>query len=166
MKLAKDNKGISLASLAITILIMLIIAAVSINYGMNEMNFAKEQKLLSEIEIIRSAIYQTYNNYIKTKNESILVGTKVEQTEIQKLATEINITLVTIPESYNENERAYYRLSSSDLKNIGIEKAEDTYIVNYVTGEVINETKKVTSSGQVLYTYSRGIFNNIDVTAF
>ena len=78
-------------------------------------------------------------NGAETKNKTILVGTKVVDTEIQGLASEIGITPVAIPNSYNENERAYYRLSPTDLEKIGIENSEDTYIVNYITGEVINE---------------------------
>ena len=48
----------------------------------------------------------------------------------------------------------YYRLSDSDLKEMGVTQAQDSYIVNYKTGEVINETLKATRTGVPLYTYS------------
>ena len=38
---------------------------------------------------------------------------------------------------------------------LGIKKEEDTFIVNYKTGEVINETKKTTKSGKALYIYAK-----------
>ena len=48
----------------------------------------------------------------------------------------------------------YKELNTTDLENLGISKDNDTYIVNYKTGEVINKTKLTTKSGKILYTYS------------
>ena len=41
------------------------------------------------------------------------------------------------------------------LKELGIEKETNTFIVNYKTGEVINKTQKVTKAGRALYTYAK-----------
>ena len=49
----------------------------------------------------------------------------------------------------------YKKLSTTDLENLGITKEEDTFIVNYKTGEVINASIKVTKSGKALYIYSK-----------
>ena len=56
--------------------------------------------------------------------------------------------------NYNDLEEKdvfYYELSSDDLKQFGIDKAEDTYIVNYKTGEVFNTSEKTTGDGSPLY---------------
>ena len=46
-------------------------------------------------------------------------------------------------------------MNKEDLKKLVITVAEDKYIVNYKTGEVINETVKVTKSKRALYVYSK-----------
>ena len=55
--------------------------------------------------------------------------------------------------------KEYKELSISDLEKLGVTNEEDTFIVNYKTGEVINATKKVTESGKALYVYSRELKN-------
>ena len=43
----------------------------------------------------------------------------------------------------------YYELSQVQLKSIGVNNAEDTYIVNYKTGEVINKTQGLYLEGVI-----------------
>lgn len=59
------------------------------------------------------------------------------------------------------NKDNYYYLSNSNngLRDLRIKDAEDEYIVNYETGEVINYTTRVTNTNKPLYIYSR---NNND----
>lgn len=166
MRLTKDVKGITIPNLVIMITIMTILAAVTITTGAKQIATSEEEKLLSELEIVKYAVYEKYVLYSKTNNADLLIGEKVSKDTVSSIASSINIELVTIPTSYKESEKAYYRLSPTNLSKIGVENAKDSYIVNYITGEVINETKKTTKSGKALYTYSRAIFNNNDVTAF
>lgn len=162
----KDNKGISLVALMVTIILMLIIASATIYAGIEEIRNSKEKQAIAELGMVNHAVYEKYLYYTKTQNSDTLIGEQITQEQAQTIASQIGVTLISIPSSYNENERAYYRLNPTNLEKIGIYDSKDTYIVNYVTGEVINETKKKTTSGEVLYTYSRGIFDNQDVTAF
>ena len=162
----KDNKGITLISLGLIILLLLIISSITIYTGINEIRNAEEIKEISELEMVSHAVFQRYTNYIKTNNNSFLIGQKLNNDEINQISSQLGVSLVLIPSSYSEEIKAYYRLNPEDLKQIGINDSQDTYIVNYLTGEAINETKKKTDTGKVLYTYSRAIFNNQDVTAF
>ena len=126
-----EKKGITLVSLIITVIVMLIIAGTATYTGINDMKIAEENKLLSELEIVKQAVYQTYLNYQRTGNSAYIVGTKVDASS---LASSMGITLVTIPNTEtNETITSYYRLNPTQLKNIGIENSQDTYIVNYFT---------------------------------
>ena len=59
-------------------------------------------------------------------------------------------------ESINLKGKEYKRLNKTDLENLGVIGEEDnTYIVNYSTGEVINETVKTTNNGKALYIYAK-----------
>lgn len=166
MRRTKEEKGISLIALIITVIVMLIIAAITIYAGTDEIRNSKEKQAIAELGMVNHAVYERYIQYTKTKNTAILIGTGITKAEAQSLASQMGVTLIEIPSSYNEVESAYYRLNPTDLVKIGIHDSKDTYIVNYVTGEVMNETKKTTQAGKVLYAYSRSVFNNQDVTAF
>lgn len=166
MKQTKDTNGITIPSLVIMITIMVILAAVTITTGDKQIATSEEEKLLSELEIVKYAVYERYVLYSKTNDSNLLIGEKVSDNTVLSIVSSIDIELVTIPTSYKESEKAYYRLSPANLSEIGVQNAQDNYIVNYITGEVINETKKTTKSGKALYTYSRAIFENNDVTAF
>ena len=161
MKEAKDNKGISLIALIITITVMIIIAGVSMYNNTEDMTKSDEQLTLSELEEVKHFVGENYLNYVQTNNDSFLVGTKISNSEAEQLAESIGVTLITIPNKFNkQKEAAYYRLNINELAQMGIDNAKSMYVVNYVTGEVINETILITSSGRVLYTYSRSNFDN------
>lgn len=170
MNLTKDDKGITLAALVITIIVLLIIGGVSIYTGISSMKDAEDGILISEMEQVKNFIGQSYFNYLKTEDESFFVGTEISDSEVIALIQPR--TIITIPEEYyiDSNTKkpiARFRtLNQEQLESVGIEKCQNEYIVNYLTGEVINKTKKTTSRGDLLYTYIRKIFNNNDVTSF
>lgn len=162
------EKGITLVTLIITLVVMLIIAGATIGISSNVIEKAEEKKLEEELTIVNNAIMEGYTNYLRTKNNRYLVGEKITDSQATEIANNIGITLVTIPTNIKEqdtNLSAYYRVIPTDLESIGIEDAQDSYIVNYLTGEVINETKA--NTGEKLYMYSRSNFDRTnDVTAF
>ena len=69
----------------------------------------------------------------------------------------MGIELIQIPSNYAEDLTSYYQLSTLQLKQMGIEDSKYTYIVNYLTGEVINQTKAL--AGEKYYMYSRSYFD-------
>ena len=169
MEQTKENNGITLVALTITIIILLIIGGAASYAGIDNINKVKNQLLITEMEQVKHFVGESYNNYLKTKNEAFLVGTEVSDSTVSNLIAPV--TIVTIPEEYYEagvkkSVAKFYEISPSNLEKIGMENSPNTYIVNYLTGEVVNATQTRTSSGDLLYTYIRSIFNNNDITAF
>ena len=78
--------------------------------------------------------------------------TTIEKSEVQLIIDEINSIS---GENITLKGTEYKKLSKDDLEKLGITGEEDTFIVNYNTGEVINETLKVTKSEKALYIYSK-----------
>ena len=162
----KKNNGVTLIALTITIIVLMIIASVGTYTGINALNEAKEQKDISELEMMQHAILEEYTKYITTKNTMYIRGTKINYSEVQTIISQINsektskeneITLkVENYDNLSEEDitKNYYELKEQDLKEMGIKLVNYTYIVNYATGEVINKTKKITVSGAPLYIYS------------
>ena len=134
------NKGITLISLIVTIIILIIIAGISITINLNMIPSTKDSKYISELNMVQHAVFEQYTKYNLLKNDELLVGDKVDELQMSQIADELGITLVQIPQNYTT--RDYYRLDKATLLDLGISNTEDEYIVNYTTGEVINITRK------------------------
>ena len=109
-------------------------------------NVTKNNALTSELQMVQHAVLERYTQYKVINDQNLLEGNSITYQEVQNIANEIGVTL--------KDTDNYYELNPEDLKEIGIMKSEDTYIVNYETGEVINKTKLKTISGDALYTYA------------
>lgn len=146
----KTQKGITLVSLVITIIILLIISSIGINFGINGINSTKDSKLEAELNMVQHAVLEQYTKYKTIKDIAYLVGNKVSEEQLNGVTEELGITLVNIPDTYANKD--YYKLDKASLREIGIQETEDEYIVNYISGEVINITKKKLSNNTPLYT--------------
>lgn len=153
MNLRKTN-GVTLVALIITVILLLIISGISITGTLRGHKETKEASQISELNMIQHAILERYTKAQLTKEE--LPGTTITENDVKTIIDEINnITRENITLKGTE----YKELSISDLEKLGVTNEEDTFIVNYKTGEVINATKKVTESGKALYVYSRELKN-------
>lgn len=164
--ISRNNKGITLIALVITIVVLLIIASISIVGGIEGAETAAENKLLTELDMVQHAVLERYTKVCITKE--IVPGSPIDYEEMKNELTEYSespkestytITDVNNVQSNQQNDigtyQYYYRLDSNALKELGITNTKDTYIVNYSTGEVLNETTPKTSSGKILYTYAK-----------
>lgn len=146
----KTQKGITIVSLVITIIILLIISSIGINFGINGINSTKDSKLEAELNMVQHAVLEQYAKYKTTKDIVYLVGNKVSEEQLKDITSELGITLVNIPDTYSNKD--YYKLDKASLNEIGIRDTYDEYIVNYISGEVINITQKKLSNNNPLYT--------------
>ena len=146
----RKNRGITLTTLVITVVLLLIISGISITGTLRGHEKTEETLQISELNMIQHAILERYTKAQLTKET--LPGTQIDIIEVQSIIDEIeSISGEDITLKGNE----YRKLSKNDLKDLGIKHEEDTFIVNYKTGEVINVSKKVTKSGKALYIYSK-----------
>lgn len=153
----KSEKGVTIVALVITVVVLLILVTASINFGLNGISSVEDSKLTAEVEMVGHAILEQYTKYKTTKDTSYLVGTKITDEEAKKYASELGVELVNIPSSYTNKE--YRLLNKEALETIGIQDSDYEYIINYISGEVMNVTKKKTSSNNPLYTKSISVFN-------
>lgn len=160
----RKNKGITIISLTITIILLLIIASITVSIGMNSLKDSKENLKLSELNMVQQAVLENYTKYKTTNNDIYILGNQVSYSDMQTLISEINsknttgenITLKVSDYTSGALDISiyYYELSQEDLEEMGISDTDETYIVNFSTGEVINKTLKVTGSGKPLYTHA------------
>ena len=85
----KTQKGITLVSLIITIIILLIISSIGINFGINGINSTKDSKLEAELNMVQHAILEQYTKYKTTKDMVYLVGNKVSDEQSRQITEEL-----------------------------------------------------------------------------
>jgi Tfp pilus assembly protein PilE len=156
MKKFKSNNGITLVALVIMIIVLLILAGVTINAGVESINVSKDNSYVSQLNMVQHEVLERYTEYKVTQNESVLVKGTASKDEvsstIQSVFDEIGMNISNLKDS---NMADYYELEPEDLEDLGIKDSIYTYIVNYKTGEVINITIKQTSEGEPLYIYAK-----------
>jgi len=157
----KNENGITLVSLIVTVIVLIMLAGISVGETYNSLKDVRDNDSLVELGIVRHAITEEYSKNI-VLNTNNFVGEKIDNVS-KKIDLPIKSNLSETSEeiddfytnaqiySFENLDDYYYRLSPANLENIGIEDSEETYIVNYKTGEVYNETKKTTSSSKLLY---------------
>lgn len=169
IKMKKINeKGITLMTLVITIIVLLIIAGVSLNFSKDSIKEARENTALTELNMVQHAILEKYTKAKVMKDESILPSAGVFNDVASSLSSSSKYTSITDLVSYINSKNTdeditlkdteysnYVLLQQNELKQLGITKTEDEYVVNYQTGEVFNITQEVTKSGKALYIYAK-----------
>lgn len=172
----KNEKGITLIALVVTIIVLLIIASVATYTGINSIQDSKDQSYMSEVQMLQQAVVENYTKYLTIKDEKYIRGEPISYSDMEGLVNDINsdsnesITLKMLDYgsvTSSANPVYYYRVSKDDLKEMGVSLVnEDSYIINYYTGEVFNETIKVTGDGIPLYVYATDVeIPNIIITA-
>lgn len=165
----KNENGITLSALVITIIVIFILASISINYGVDTLNESKAKTLEASLEMVEQAVAEQYVKAtelnllnVKTTSEqpATFVGTIIKANDLPQIAGSDSIVFQKKEELAGKTNadityaESYYRLTPTDLENLKIESDDNTkytYIVNYSTGEVYNETKQKTSLGKTLY---------------
>ena len=192
----RNENGITFIILVMTVIVLLIIATVSINIVLDGIGNTIDKQDLSILYMVQQAALGNNGKVtLGSSGTTQYYGKKIEDLktiEVDKLSehqvNEFKLNLNS--EAYDENgkikeysadEDYYYRLETEDLKKLKITKpgdvedaststeiSTDTFIVNYKTGEVYNETKQITGAGSVLYIEGKSTEKNkeIDNTSF
>lgn len=148
MQMIKKENGITMMVLVVTIIVLSIIASIAIQYTINGGEYSKEKQLLSDLETVYHAVYEHYEQYRTTGDESFLLGTKASNPNDGRITWKDNNKYW----SSGEVDKQYYLLTPETLKQMGIDNSTDSYIVNYYTGECYNTTIRTTpQNNKVLY---------------
>lgn len=126
-----NNKGITLITLILTVIILAIIASVAVSTGTNIMQSAKFENIETNLLLIRSKS--------KMQAESKAMG-EIDESELRG-------------KKQDTGEYAgWYKLSQADLNDMGAKdaKAEDGYYVDYENDDVAY-AKGITLGDTVFY---------------
>ncbi len=158
----KNEKGVTLIALVVTIIVLGIIATVSIQYGTRTVTDVENKKIMTELANVQQAVFEQYillRSYGSegqipevTVTNDITLAEDTDRplelfgTRIVNTSTLEGYGFTTYKMAYKAGmpyENYYYILTKSDLSNLGMadDNVEDksySYIVNYVTGEIFD----------------------------
>ena len=132
MKIANE-KGVSLIALAITLIVMSILAVITLDIGSDIITKANLQNINTNMMLIQAKTKIIAEQAKFNSDTSNYKGKRIieitNNSKVNKLCEDGII----------DNQENYYLLSQNDLNSLGLEKIdiEDGYIVNYETEEVI-----------------------------
>ncbi len=145
----KENKGITMVTLVITIIVLLIIAGVSIGTGnkvikTSELENVKTNMLLIKAkgkQYVENANFKLGTNFESATDKETRIATAkgelkgTEITNANEFSGNIGITETQLQED-NTNLRFYYKLSTQDLTDMGLSNVKSDekngwYIIKY-----------------------------------
>lgn len=165
MQIYKKNGGVTLLVLAITIIVLLILVGITLNFGLSSVNDVTDDRSRTELAMVEQAIVQQYT-LLLTQNQDGKIATEIssnvlleDDTDRPETLVGTRIANVSTLNSYGfvqyivdyintadmTYEEYYYLINQSDLEKLGVtysdankEHQERSYIVNYSTGEVFD----------------------------
>lgn len=164
----KSKKGITMIILVITVFVLMIITAITLNVGFDSIDKVKEDRLQTQLLNVQQAIFQQYmvlrsneedgqipeisSSNVEMANDSKrpkeLIGTRIvsENKLIENGFREYKVKYDSV--STMPFEKYYYILQDDDIAELGLREGEQIddnyrYIVNYSTGEVFDIEHKI-----------------------
>lgn len=133
------NRGITLASLVITIIVLLIIAGISVYSGTDIIKRAKLEELKTNMLLIETKAKECVENANFKLGKTDNLGDTEKTTRINEAKKELKGIEITEADNINielNDYNYYYKLTEDNLKDMGLSniKLSDTdelYIVKY-----------------------------------
>ncbi len=137
--MVKKEKGVTLVTLVITIILLGILAGVSANTGYSVIKDMRIGRIIANMTLVRAKVETIYEQYQFSEEEEDLVGTKV--TEIDFLSEEEK---KLIEEKAGNTEFAnlvWYEWNANDLRSQGLDVNllgnDEKFYINYENSEII-----------------------------
>lgn len=164
MKKIKNERGVTMISLVVIILVTLILFVVTFSTATELVDSTKSKKYATIMYLIQGEITAIQDEVNLLENTDSYEGTPTNLSTNTKLKSFIDTILkneVSVTDynlyynsstsaSYDEILNAWYKLNKSNLNRLGIEtdiadNENKVFYVNYITGEIIySEGLKVT----------------------
>ena len=119
-KIQFDNKGVTLISLVVTIVVLIILASIATYSGVNVIRQSKLDKFTAEMKIMQTEVnnlYDKYSNGTDEEKANVLNYGKVLDTQASSVFT-TNASGIT-------NSSGYKYYDRKTIENLGIEQVEE-----------------------------------------
>lgn len=132
-KITKDNKGITLIALVITVMLLVIIGSVSIYTGLDTYRYSKVSKFVTQMQLLQAKVDDLVVS--KTTEELNNMGLQAPTSEQQNV---INTAFNNGEISTNDINK--YKVFTKDkvLELLDVEDVQNDIMVNFETREIIS----------------------------
>lgn len=129
----KNNKGITLSILVLTVVVLGIIAASVVYTGTNVYTYMKKNEFVAQMQIIHGKV--------EIMNKEVTSGITYQNAgiDIQTLDAETKTKITDIFNEYSvteEEQEQYLYFDSSELEKIGVIESHQNVIINFETKSV------------------------------
>ena len=136
----KNNKGITLMALVITIIIILIFASITVNQGYGLIKEAKIQNLETNLLAIRAKAKE-YGENVDAKNWAEEDETEKQNKNEEEFINTYKLNLFDASEmAWDDPEYTYYSLDKESFDNMDLSEIYDDndeeYIIGYKTSDL------------------------------
>lgn len=161
-----NEKGITLISLVTTIIIMIILAAVAVNYGISSIETAKLQNFNYELQQVKGKVNTIFEKIKLGEEDYIILGSNITESSdaVNTLKAVKNIDYGSLSEEdrenyyYKDDYTTYRYLTEAQVQELfDITSNPGDMIINFQTTEVIS-VYGFEYKGNTYYTLSD--FNN------
>ena len=167
----KDNSGITLLSLVITIIILLILASITVYSGISTIRSAGLTKFTTELKMMQQKVNELYDSY--TKNKAVTVKeTEYVGADIQNIGQNLedigdNFNTDQLGKIFSENGSGitditgYMYYDTETITALGLENMEYEFFVNVAKRSVVS-TEGYDDNGKIYYTLDQvpdGVYN-------
>ena len=125
----KDNKGVTLVSLVVTIAVLIILASIATYSGVNVIKQSKLNKFTTEMKIMQTEVNSLYDRYSSGEVSVLEIGIELDS-EANNVFTESG-SGITDSSGYR-----YYDIET--IESLGIEGVEEEFYVNVEKRSVIS----------------------------
>ncbi len=163
-KITKDNKGITLVALIMTIILMLILVSVTTYSGINSYKNAQVTKFVTQMQLIQAKVDDLVSS--KTIEELNSMNLQLPKTQDQQNAIS---SAISNKEVKTNDINTYKVFSKEDILNIlDVEDVQNDIMVNFETREIIS-AKGIEYDGKTYYTQyklpnGQTVINNDNLT--
>lgn len=141
--MVKNNRGITILGLIITILILVILTGVSINMGFSTIKEIRVGRIISNMTMVKAKVETIYEE--NQFNQTPLIGEATTLLELSKEEKE----RVGMDDSWN-----WYKWTSVTLQNQGLDPQmlaeNEFFLVNYEHAEIVY-SKGTSLDGKITY---------------
>ena len=164
----KQNVGITLVSLVITIIILLILASITVYSGISTIRSARLTEFTTELKIMQQKVNELYGSYANNKSVTVN-GAEYIGNDIQNIGQDIDKIFNThqLEEIFSEvgsgitDRSGYMYYDAETIKALGLENIEYAFLVNVPKRSVIS-TEGFEDDGKTYYTLEQvpdGVYN-------
>ena len=153
----KNNHGVTLSILVVTIIVIFIIGGITISATSSLLIDTKAKNALSNMYLIKGKMETIYEEHQFSEKDLIYAGTNDEN--VSTKVTDISTLSQYGISSDGTTDNYWYIWDRDTLEALGfdrsmLQKEDSKYIVNYISGEVIYTKGVKSDSGEKLYTFT------------